>query len=126
MWLTNELGEPVEAHVVARIAYAMIVRQYRYLKYNPEYAHLFVGSLSRGASEMRLGRLDLALAAYAWHLRQGMLLKMIRATMLQHAQEGHTLRRCMMWSYKAPWASDPPVSNTGVTSPRTKRGGSAL
>jgi len=119
------LGEACEGEVLARVAYQMIARHYRYLRYPPELAAEYIFTLANMVNATLTQELELYIAAYAYHVKKGWSSGLVRRQMIWRARQGYTHRAILLWSYKAPRFRDPPVSNTGVRVPPTEKGGTA-
>jgi hypothetical protein len=111
-----------EQEVLARVAYRLIERHWRYLRYPPDMASEYIFALANGLAPMFAGRLELYVCAYGFHISCGLRAKFVRATMVERARMGATHRGVCLWSYKAHRRPDPRVTNRGVSTGVSKGG----
>lgn len=120
MYRDTPLGEACEGEVLARVAYRMIERQYRYLRYDPARAPEYIFTLANWCNATLNQELELYIAAYAYLIKKGHYSGFIKRKFIARAQEGWPHRQILLWSYKAARFYDPPVSNTGVATAPTE------
>jgi hypothetical protein len=111
-----------EQEVLARVAYRLIERHWRYLRYPPEQAPEYIFDLANALAPLFFGRLELYVCAYGYHVSRGLQAKFVRTTMVEQARMGASHRGVCLWSYKANRRPDPRVTNRGVSTGVSKGG----
>lgn len=120
------LSDVSMSEVCARVSYALAVRRLCRLHASEEDERAILSALSRQLDRCGWKVLSFWVSAYAHAASEGERISFTRTGFIFRARMGFDFRGVAYPPYKRRRNSDPPVSNTGVTSPPTRKGGSAL
>jgi len=93
-----------------RVAYRIIEQNWRAAPYDKDGLVPRFQELVTYYGYFYNSKMELALAAYGFHIQRGLYSKFIRTTMVERARMGCTFREVLLWSYKAGRRRDPRIT----------------